>query len=99
MKHGGVVYIMTNQHHTVFYTGVTSDLIARVQQHKEKFFSKSFTARYNASVLIYYEAHAGITEAIAREKQVKVYSRKKKFQLIETINPEWKDLFEDVMKW
>jgi putative endonuclease len=99
MVRGGVVYIMTNQHHTVFYTGVTSDLIARVRQHRANFFPKSFTARYNAMVLIYYEAHGSITEAIAREKQVKAYSRAKKIKLIERMNPDWKDLYEMVKSW
>jgi putative endonuclease len=96
MKRRGWVYIMTNEHHTVFYTGVTSNLPARIAQHKNKHFPKSFTARYNATKLVYYESLDSITAAIAREKQVKSYSRKKKFVLIEKLNPTWKDLFEDI---
>jgi putative endonuclease len=99
MKKGGVVYIMTNRHRTVFYTGVTSDLVARVQQHVNQDNPRSFTARYNAVVLVYYEAHGTIMEAISREKQDKAYSRKKKIALIETMNPGWNDLFNDVMEW
>jgi putative endonuclease len=55
MVHGGCVYIMTNKHHTVFYTGVTSDLFSRVTEHKEKIYPKSFTFRYNVFKLVYYE--------------------------------------------
>lgn len=87
---------MTNEHHTVFYTGVTSQLVTRVRQHKTKHYPNSFTARYNAFKLIYFESHGTIMVAIAREKQVKKYSRKKKFVLIQKMNPTWKDLFEDI---
>jgi putative endonuclease len=99
MKRGGTVYIMTNKHHTVFYTGVTSNLVARVHQHKTKHYPRSFTARYNADVLVYYEAHPSIMEAITREKQLKKYSRKKKVELIERMNPEWRDWYADVKGW
>ena len=99
MKRGGTVYIMTNKHYTVFYTGVTSNLVARVQQHKQKFYPKSFTAKYNADLLMYYESHSTIIEAIAREKQVKKYSRMKKIALIEGMNPDWLDLFDEVKNW
>ena len=99
MKHGGTVYIMTNKHHTVFYTGVTANLIVRVQQHRQKFYPKSFTARYNADLLMYYESHSTIGEAIAREKQVKKYSRIKKIALIESMNADWLDLFDEVRNW
>jgi putative endonuclease len=99
MTRGGVVYMMTNRHHTVFYTGVTSDLNARVQQHINRDNPKSFTARYNIVVLVYYEAHPSIIEAIAREKQIKGYSRSKKIKLIEAMNADWHDLFDEVSKW
>lgn len=99
MERGGAVYIMTNKHHTVFYTGVTSDLLSRVIQHKTKHYSKSFTARYNADKLVYYESLATIEEAISREKQVKKYRREKKINLIEAINPNWKDLYEGIKDW
>ena len=90
---------MTNKHHTVFYTGVTANLIVRVQQHRQKFYPKSFTARYNADLLMYYESHSTIGEAIAREKQVKKYSRIKKIALIESMNADWLDLFDEVRNW
>ena len=83
MKRGGTVYIMTNKYHTVFYTGVTSNLTSRVNQHKTKHFAKSFTAKYNADKLVYFETLPTIIEAIAREKQVKKYSGAKKIALIE----------------
>ncbi len=99
MVHGGCVYIMVNNHHTVFYTGVSSDLFSRVTEHKEKIYPKSFTAKYNITKLVYYESFYLIEEAIVREKQVKVYSRAKKIALIEKQNPEWKDLYEEIKKW
>jgi len=90
---------LTNKHHTVFYTGVTSDLYARIIQHREKIYPKSFTARYNIYKLLYYESFFSIEEAIDREKQIKKYSRSKKKALVEKINPDWKDLFEELSKW
>ena len=96
METGGAIYIMTNKNNTVLYTGVTSNLIKRVQEHKTKVHPKSFTARYNICKLVYYEGFHRIEDAIAREKQIKAGSRKKKISLIESINPEWKDLYEDV---
>jgi putative endonuclease len=99
MKHGGSIYILTNRHHTVFYTGVTADLLARILEHREKRFPKSFTSRYNIFKLVYFEVFFRVEEAIDREKQVKKYSRAKKIALIEKMNPEWKDLFEDIKNW
>ena len=92
----GFVYIMTNVHHTVFYTGVTSDLASRVFDHRERVDTRSFTFRYNVVVLAYYEEYPGIEQAIAREKEIKKYSRKKKIALIEEMNPEWKDLYNEI---
>ncbi|MEQ8811561.1 MAG: GIY-YIG nuclease family protein [Imperialibacter sp.] len=94
MEKGGAVYIMTNAHHTVFDTGVTSDLIDRVHKHKTKFYPKSFTSRYNIVKLVYVESFHSIEEAIAREKEVKKFRREKKIALIEAMNPEWRDLFD-----
>ena len=88
---------MTNQHHTVFYTGVTSDLNSRVFQHKMKFDPKSFTARYNINKLVYYQGFHSIEEAIEREKQVKKYRRVKKLALIEYMNPDYKDLYDELV--
>ena len=91
---GGSVYILTNLHNTTLYTGVTSDLYGRVLEHKEKKYPKSFTARYNIHKLVYFQHFESIEEAIDREKQVKAASRKYKEGLINSINPDWKDLFE-----
>ncbi|MEP1096887.1 MAG: GIY-YIG nuclease family protein [Cyclobacteriaceae bacterium] len=94
VEKGGAVYIMTNTYHTVFYTGVTSDLITRIYQHKTKHYPKSFSARYNIQKLVYFEAFHSIEEAIEREKQVKKYRREKKIALIEGMNQHWNDLYE-----
>ena len=78
MEKGGCVYIVTNQRHTVLYTGVTSDLISRIYQHIHKIYKNSFTEKYNVNKLVYYEIFISIEEAIAREKQIKAGSRQKK---------------------
>ncbi len=91
----GYVYIMTNKNNTVLYTGVTSDLKKRVWQHKEKLV-EGFTKRYNADKLVYYEICPDIVSAIAREKQLKGGSRQKKIDLINSLNPEWRDLYDEV---
>ena len=90
------VYIMTNQRNTVLYTGVTSNLSRRVFQHKSKM-TESFTKRYNVDKLVYFERFSGIGHAIAREKQIKNYSRKKKLELIESMNENWEDLYESII--
>ena len=87
---------MTNENNNVLYTGVTSNLVARVSEHRDKLYSKSFTSRYNINKLIYFEIFDTIEEAIAREKQIKAGSRKRKEKLINAMNPEWRDLFDDV---
>lgn len=94
---GGCVYIITNTYHTVFYVGVAASISNRIQQHQEKFFPKSFTAKYNITKLVYYEVFDSIVDAIAREKQIKKYSRIKKIELIRKKNPEWKDLVDEVL--
>jgi putative endonuclease len=99
MIKGGCVYILVNVHHTVFYTGVTSDLYSRTTEHREKVFPESFTAQYNVFKLVYYEGFHSIEEAIDREKQIKKYSRFKKVQLIVKQNPEWKDLYDVIKYW
>jgi len=96
MQRGGAVYIMTNKSHSVFYTGVTSNLISRIQEHKTKFYPKSFTVRYNIDKLVYFEPFHSIEEAIAREKRIKKYRREKKLALINSINPDWRDLYEQL---
>ena len=89
------VYIMTNQHHTVLYTGITNDLKRRVYEHKNKII-KGFTYRYNINKLVYYEVSDDSYHAISREKQIKAGSRKKKIQLIESLNPDWIDLYDRI---
>ncbi len=90
------VYIMANKHKTTLYTGVTNNLIRRVIEHKEHR-TKGFTDRYNVIFLVYFEITNDIETAILREKQIKGGSRSKKIELIERMNPEWKDLFQDLM--
>ncbi len=90
------VYILTNQRHTVLYTGVTGNLAQRIRQHKEKE-RPGFTRRYNVDKLVYLEAYDEVHEALAREKQIKAGSRRKKLDLIHHLNPGWRDLAEDVL--
>lgn len=92
--HNYYVYIMTNAHNRVLYTGITNDVRNRSGQHNEGGNKRSFTTRYNVKKLVYYERHQDVNVAIAREKQLKAGSRKKKIELIESMNPEWKDLAE-----
>jgi putative endonuclease len=99
MQRGGCVYIMTNIGNTVLYTGVTSDLFSRVMEHKAGKYLNSFTSRYNVKKLVYYEVFPSIEEAIDREKQIKGGSRKNKEKLITAMNPEWRDLVEDIRNW
>jgi putative endonuclease len=87
---------MTNTHNTVLYCGATDDLIRRVIEHKNGVYSNSFTARYNINKLVYFESFTYISDAFAREKQVKAGSRKKKIDLVERVNPEWIDLFDRI---
>jgi putative endonuclease len=90
------VYIMTNAHNTVLYTGVTNHLARRVYEHKNGLGS-AFTKKYNVNKLVYYEIGNSIHSAIAREKQLKGGSRKKKVDLINSLNPEWKDLYGEIL--
>jgi putative endonuclease len=99
MKRGGIVYIMTNYRRTTLYIGVTSDLKLRIFQHKKHCFQGSFTDKYRLDRCVYYELFSGIEEAIAREKQIKKYSRKKKDLLVNSINDKWKDLWGDISDW
>ena len=92
----GYVYILFNKRNGTLYTGVTSDLVKRVYEHK-KGFVKGFTKRYEVDKLGYYEISDSIVSAIEREKQIKGGSRKKKLELIESMNPEWEDLYETIL--
>ncbi|PIS05384.1 MAG: hypothetical protein COT81_01220 [Candidatus Buchananbacteria bacterium CG10_big_fil_rev_8_21_14_0_10_42_9] len=87
------VYIMTNKIDTVLYIGVTNDLNKRVWRHKQKSV-KGFTQKYNVTKLIYYEEFINVRDAITREKQLKAWKRKWKYELVDTVNPKWLDLYE-----
>ena len=88
------VYIMTNRYNTVLYTGVTNDLMRRAYEHKAGLGGR-FTSKYRVTKLVYYEEFADPNSAIAREKQIKGGSRQKKLDLVNEMNPEWKDLYEE----
>ena len=89
------VYILTNKYHTVLYIGVTNELKRRVYQHKAKLV-EGFTKKHNVNKLVFYEETSNIDSAILREKQIKGGSRKKKIDLINDMNPEWKDLYDEI---
>ena len=89
------VYIMTNKHNTVLYTGITNNLKRRIYEHKEKLVA-GFTNKYNITKLVYYEVFDDPENAISREKQIKAGSRQKKIQLIASINREWRDLYRRI---
>ena len=89
------VYIMTNKKHGTLYIGVTSDLIGRVYQHKNKLV-EGFTKKYGLDKLVYYECTPDVKSAITREKQMKKWYRKWKIELIEEGNPEWNDLYSEI---
>ena len=89
------IYLLSNKHNNVLYTGVTSDLIRRIYEHKSKLV-KGFTQKYNVDRLVYYETCENIVVAIEREKQIKGWSRKKKDDLINALNPDWVDLYRSI---
>ncbi len=89
------VYMMTNALNTVLYTGVTNDLTRRVYEYKTNAV-EGFTNRYKLHKLVYYEVTGDINAAIQREKQIKGGSRKKKIELVNAMNPEWRDLSDDL---
>ena len=95
MKAQYYVYIMTNYTNTVLYTGVTNNLIRRVYQHKNKV-AEGFTKSYNVKKLLYFEVYDDIRLAITREKQLKGGSRKRKVDLINASNSEWRDLYDEI---
>ena len=90
------IYILTNKSRSTLYTGVTSDLVTRIYQHKQGHV-EGFSKLYNCKYLVYYEQYDDMYNAIAREKQIKAGSRKRKLTLIEKMNPGWKDLFETLI--
>jgi len=87
------VYILTNKNNTTLYTGMTSDLRKRIYQHRNKLV-KGFTATYNTTKLVYFEVLEDPWNAIRREKQIKAGSRQKKTDLVNSFNPQWRDLYD-----
>lgn len=88
------VYIVASKRNGTLYTGVTNDLERRVYEHKNKLVP-GFTSRYNVNKLVYFESCSSVQVAIEREKQIKGWTRLRKLSLIESVNPEWKDLSEE----
>ena len=97
--HNCYVYIVTNKNKTVLYTGITNDLYRRLQEHKENsipFGHPSFAGRYNSYFLLYYKRLQNVEDAIAREKEIKGWRREKKEQLINSLNPDWRFLNDEI---
>ena len=90
------VYILANKTNVAIYTGVTNNLQKRIYEHKNNLLPDSFTAKYNIHKLVYFETTTDIYSAIEREKQIKGHSRKWKNELINSKNPEWKDLYSSL---
>ena len=89
------IYIISNKNNMVLYTGVTSNLKKRVYEHKEKL-ADGFTKKYKVDKLVHFEIYNDINDAIAREKQIKSGSRRKKLDMINKLNPGWRDLYEEI---
>lgn len=90
------VYIVANRRNGTLYIGVTSDLVQRVWQHRESVVP-GFASRYGCRMLVWYELHDEMSVAIAREKQIKAGSRKRKLALLEAMNPAWRELYDDML--
>ena len=95
--HNYYVYILTRERNSVFYVGVTNDLARRVYEHKMELV-EGFTKKYNIKMLVYYEHFENINSAISREKAIKKWKRQYKISAIESINPQWKDLYFDLIE-
>ena len=91
------VYILTNKNNSVLYTGVTNDLIRRVYEHRQHFDKNSFTAKYNVTKLVFFQETSDVKVAIEREKQIKSWSRIKKFFLVREMNPTMEDLYPKLL--
>ena len=96
MEKKGFVYILFSKKNGTLYTGVTSNLVKRIYEHKQKLV-EGFTKKYNIDKLGYFEIYESIEQAIEREKQIKAGSRKKKIALIEKENSDWKDLYNSIL--
>jgi putative endonuclease len=90
------VYILASKRNGTLYVGITSNLVKRVWEHKNKIV-KGFTKKYNVDLLVYFEEHDNPAEAIKREKNIKAWKRNWKLQLIERGNPNWRDLYEGII--
>ena len=97
MNQGSYVYILASQPNGTLYVGVTSDIVKRVWQHREASVD-GFTKKYGIKRLVWFEAHEDVKAAITREKQIKKWNRSWKVRLIQTENPHWRDLYEDLIK-
>ena len=89
------VYILTNKYNTTMYVGVTNNLERRISEHRQELI-EGFTKKYHIHKLVYYEFYNNIKDAIIREKQIKGWRRDKKNNLVETLNPEWNDLYDEI---
>ena len=96
MAKTGYVYILASARYGTLYTGVTSDLVRRVWQHRQEFV-EGFTKQYGVKRLVWYEVHAEIYQAITREKQIKAWHRTWKINIIHAFNPQWRDLFDEIV--
>ncbi len=96
MERNPCVYIISNKPHGTLYIGVTSNLSGRIWQHKNKV-CKGFTEKYNLQYLVWYEVHNDMQSAISREKQLKNWRRDWKLELVNQFNPEWKDLYKEII--
>ena len=96
MPRAGYVYILARRRNGTLYTGVTGDLVERVWKHKHDV-HEGYTKKYQVHRLVYFEEHQDIRDAIIREKQIKRWKRAWKIRLIEEMNPEWRDLFDDLV--
>ena len=97
MRMNYYVYFLTNKNNRVLYVGVTNDLVRRIYEHKNHLEPKSFTAKYKATKLVYFEQTTNIRSAIEREKQIKSWSRERKNKLVESMNPNWEELYSSII--
>lgn len=98
LKGGGYIYIMTNKNRTTLYVGVTSDLQSRVVRLNNHYFSRKSAGKYNHGICIYFEYHPSVHRALARVKQIKEWRREKKEELVNSMNPAWKDLWGQIIR-